>query len=202
MQPRNPAVREGLMFGGGLGVLFVLNFLLSTLAGIGLLSIVLYLVALAAYLFAGMRAGQATGRVSSGLIAGLVTGLVSSVINAVVVVALSFAFVDKLRTIEQQAADAVSKSFGSTPITYTNSIVITGQIVSVLLGAVVATAIGLGLGALGGNIGKGRAPLPQQAYQESLYQGIPVPQPPGQYPPPPYPPAPQQPGQWQPPQQQ
>jgi hypothetical protein len=205
MQPRNPAVREGLMFGGGLGILFVLNFLLSTLTGFGLLSIVLYLVALATYLVVGMRAGQATGRVQSGLVAGLVTGLFSSLINAVVVVALSFVFVDTLVKNAQAAANALGA--GST-VHYTSGLIITGQIVGVLLGTIFGTGIGLGLGALGGNIGKGRAPLPQQAYQESLYQGMPVPQQPGQYPPPPpyppaaYPPAQQSPGQWQPPQQQ
>ncbi len=190
MQPRNPAVREGLLFGGGLAVLLVLNFVFETLTGNSLGGIIVVLAALAAYLVAGMRAAQATGRMQSGLIAGLVTGLFSSLVNAVVVIALSFVFVDRLRDAAQKAADAL----GVRTVHYTNTMILTSEVIGVLLGAAFATALGLGLGALGGNIGKSRAPLPQQAYQESFYQGIsPSPQ---------YPPMPQQTLEPEPPQPQ
>jgi hypothetical protein len=174
MQPRNPAIREGLMFGGGLAVLFIINFFLAYIAGIGLGGLITLVAALAAYLVAGMRAAQTTGRVQSGVIAGLVTGLFSSVVDAVVVMVLSFIFIDKVRA----SYEASAKALGAATTHYTNSMVITSQIFSVLLGIVIASAVGLGLGALGGNIGKGRAPLPQQTYQESYYQGIPTPPPP------------------------
>src|SRR5215469_6511924 len=94
MQPRNPAIREGLMFGGGLAVLFIINFFLAYIAGIGLGGLITLVAALAAYLVAGMRAAQTTGRVQSGVIAGLVTGLFSSVVDAVVVMVLTFIFID------------------------------------------------------------------------------------------------------------
>src|SRR5260221_4995911 len=88
MQPRNPAVREGLIFGAGLAVLLVINAVLNMYADIGWGQIITLLAGIGAMLFAGVRAGQATGRANAGMIAGLVTGLFSSAVNLVVVTAI------------------------------------------------------------------------------------------------------------------
>jgi hypothetical protein len=38
---------------------------------------------------------------------------------------------------------------------------------------VLSALFGVGLGAAGGSIGRARAPLPTQTYEESMYQGTP-----------------------------
>ena len=94
---RNTAIRQGLLFGILLGLFnivfnVILSFTgLSTLfigtirfvyTGSGLLiSIVGFIVALLAYLVAGMRATQQTGRVGTGALAGLWTALIGAVIT-------------------------------------------------------------------------------------------------------------------------
>jgi hypothetical protein len=171
MQPRNPAVREGLIFGAGLAVLLVINSVLSIYANIGWGQFITLLAGIGAMLFAGVRAGQATGRVNAGLIAGLVTGLFSSAVNLVVVMALTLVNVDKVRQTMQTAADAV----GGAKLHYTNQMAVGLSLLGLVIDLIVASLIGLGLGWLGGRIGSDRAALPTQVYQESLYQGMPQP---------------------------
>lgn len=93
----NPAFRQGLLFGILLGIFsIVFNVILSlarlsilfigaimlvnTASGL-LISMVGFLVAILAYLVAGMRATQQTGRVGTGALAGLWTGFISAVIT-------------------------------------------------------------------------------------------------------------------------
>jgi len=170
MQPRNPAVREGLIFGAGLAVLLFINAVLNIYADIGWGQIITLLAGIGAMLFAGVRAGQATGRANAGMIAGLVTGLFSSAVDLVVVTALTIVNVDKVRRAYQTAADAVGGG-----IHYTNQSAVGFAVLGLFISLIVASLIGLGLGWLGGRIGRDRAALPTQVYQESLYQGMPQP---------------------------
>ncbi len=178
MQPRNPAVREGLIFGAGLAVLLVINAVLNMYADIGWGQIITLLAGIGAMLFAGVRAGQATGRANAGMIAGLVTGLFSSAVDLVVVTALTIVNVDKVRRAYQTAADAAGGG-----IHYTNQSAVGFAVLGLVISLIVASLIGLGLGWLGGRIGSDRAAPPTQVYQESLYQGMPQPPQPPQNPP-------------------
>ena len=170
MQPRNPAVREGLIFGAGLAVLLVINAVLNIYTDIRWGQIITLLAGIGAMLFAGVRAGQATGRVNAGLIAGLVTGLFSSAVDLVVVTALTIVNVDKVRRGLQAAVDAQGAN-----LHYTNQMTVGLSVLGLVISLIVASLIGLGLGWLGGRIGSDRATLPTQVYQESLYQGMPQP---------------------------
>src|SRR5260221_2687836 len=106
MQPRNPAVREGLIFGAGLAVLLAINAVLNIYADIGWGQIITLLAGIGAMLFAGVRVGQATGRANAGMIAGVVTGLFSSAVGLVVVTTLTLVKVDKMRTAYQTSTHA------------------------------------------------------------------------------------------------
>jgi hypothetical protein len=93
----NPAIRQGLLFGILLGIFSIVFNVILSLArlstlfigaimlvnnGSGLLiSIVGFIVAILAYLVAGLRATQQTGRVGTGALAGLWTGLIGAVIT-------------------------------------------------------------------------------------------------------------------------
>ena len=138
----NPAFRQGLLFGLLLGIFsIVFNVILSlarlsplfigaietTFTGIGLLiSIVGLIVAILAYLLAGMRASQQTGRVGTGALAGLWTGLISAVITWL------YAF--------------VYYATSPPPTTYPFSVLL---LLSAILSIPVTLLFGAGIGALG-----------------------------------------------------
>src|SRR5260221_12710546 len=167
MQPRNPAVREGLIFGAGLAVLLVINAVLNMYADIGWGQIIPLLGGIGAMLVAGVRAGQATGRANAGMIAGLVTGLFSSAVDLVVVTALTIVNVDKVQRAYQTAADAAHSN-----VHYTPQATVGLSALGLFISLIVASLIGLELGWLGGRIGSDRAALPTQGDQEALYQGM------------------------------
>lgn len=180
-RPANPAVRQGLIFGAILAVLLVLNALLSIYLGLvvtAISSIIVILVCAAAYIVAGMRAAQQTGQVNTGLLAGLITGAFSSLINAIVTVVLVIALVDTVRKSAQATSNQLLKANHLPTVTLTNSQVIASQVQNVIIGLIIASVLGLGLGALGGLIGRSRAKLPEQVYQESMYGGLQQPVPP------------------------
>jgi hypothetical protein len=93
----NPAFRQGLLFGILLGIFTIVYNVILSLAGLStlfigaimlvytgsglLISIVGFIVAIMAYLVAGMRATQQTCRVGTGALAGLWTALTSAVIT-------------------------------------------------------------------------------------------------------------------------
>ena len=164
--PAKVAQHEGLVIGVALGLLLCLNFLLSVYANFGF-TLITWLVGLAAYFWAGMRAGKTSHVTSSGLLAGLFTGVISSVINLVVVLPFTLLNVTKLRVAAQKALDQQVK----TPhIHYTDASFIKTVIFGLVIGIVLAALFGIGLGAAGGALGRARAPLPAQQYEESLYQ--------------------------------
>lgn len=171
VSPRKVAQREGLVFGVGLGILLCLNYLLSVYASFGF-TLITWLVGLGAYFWAGMRAGKVARITSAGLLAGLFTGVISSVINLIVVLPVTLINVDKLRIAAQKIADQVKNNHTH----YTNSSYINIVVLGLIVGIVLAALFGIGLGAAGGAVGRARAPLPTQTYQESLYQGTQPPQ--------------------------
>lgn len=168
VKPSKIALHEGLIFGVGLGVLLSLNFLLSVYANFGF-TLITWIVGLGAYFWAGMRASKITRVVSTGLLAGMFTGIISSVINLVVVIPITLLNVDKLRIAAQKLADSVKNNHTH----YTNGSFISTVIIGVIVGIVLAALFGVGLGAAGGSVGRARAPLPTQTYEESMYQGMP-----------------------------
>src|SRR5579871_1761931 len=102
MTPRRIAFRQGLLFGGGLGIAaLVLNLCLGFVPYAGRFgfspvspltgnNVLVYLIGFAAFFFAGWRTAQQTGRVDigglAGFWAGLVGGLVLIVIDIVLVI--------------------------------------------------------------------------------------------------------------------
>jgi hypothetical protein len=210
----SPALRFGALFGVGWGVLLIANFYVSQTQSIRLTGVIALILSLVVYLVPGILASSQTGKVPTGLLAGLFTGLFSALVNLIGVIVILFtdtALVDAIRNQLNQTAQTVGS-----PVTYSNSGVIGIEIGVLVFGLVAAAVVGLGMGALGGVIGKSRAPQPQTPYQESMYPGYPPPPygapgypqypqgqmpgayppppPPGGYPPPPtaYPPSPEQ----------
>ncbi|HKV86259.1 MAG TPA: hypothetical protein VJN88_17030 [Ktedonobacterales bacterium] len=173
VKPSKIALREGLIFGVGLGVLLSINFIVIVYANVNL-SPVPSLLGLAAYFWAGMRASKITRVVSTGLLAGLFTAVISSVINLVIALIVTLLNVDTLRVATQKALDAQIKG----PHThYTNGSFIQVAILTLTFEVVLAALFGVGLGAAGGTVGRARAPLPTQSYEESMYQGTGTPPP-------------------------
>ncbi|HLQ29568.1 MAG TPA: hypothetical protein VK140_10070 [Ktedonobacteraceae bacterium] len=168
------ALRQGLIFGVGLGIIQAVITIISNLVNLGsfgiILSAISIILAIAAYLVAGLRASQQTGKVVTGLLAGLWTGLFAAIISYIVTLIITIANIDSLRIAAQRVVDANHANFQ-----YTNSLLIaitagTGLGVVLFLGLA-----GLGVGSIGGAIGSRRANIPTQSYQEAMFQ-----------PPPPY----------------
>lgn len=165
----NPAVQQGLMWGVVLGVIEVLLAIISSFVNIGDSNIIASVVAMLAFLWAGIRAAQKTGLVRTGLMAGWLTGLIASIISSVVTVIITFIKIDSLRTADQKIADQLHLK-----IQYTNSLVLGGVIFYGTLLIVLAMIVGLAMGAIGGTIGKRRTKLPAQNYEEAMFQPPPT----------------------------
>jgi len=189
-----PALREGLLFGLALGVLSLIVHLIAAFAHTSLLESIYgfieFVLMLVVAIIAGIRASAKTGKVSSGLLAGFLAALISTLLSSIGTLIFDLENLSSL----VQAADQQAKALGS-PVTYTNNLIISGAIASVVIYTLLFAAIGLGMGAIGGAIGRGRAPKPQTPYQESMYPGggypgaYPPPMPPGAGYPPQQPPA-------------
>jgi len=149
----HPALQNGLLFGMILGIVeIVLFFLLGTLGFI--INILLFLFVVG---YAGYRASARTGKVSTGLVAGLLVGLLSSVIASIPLLIYYLSNTDSFRVQLQQqmAANNLYQGF-----TLTNNLVITSLILFLVVLVAGATLLGLGVGSIGGAIGKGQAPPP------------------------------------------
>ena len=188
MQARlgHPALQNGLLFGMILGIVeIILTFLLGTLGFI--ISVLLFLFIVG---YAGYRASTHTGKVSTGLVAGLLVGLLSSVIASIPLLIYYLSNIDAFRVQLQQQMTASNLYQG---FTLTNNLVIVSVILFLVVLVVGATLLGLGIGSIGGAIGKGQAlppPVPQYPSSMPPYppQGYAPPQPPPQEYRPPYPP--------------
>jgi uncharacterized membrane protein len=160
------AWKQGLIFGLGLAVINIIFTVIGDFAHLGgagfLITILAFLVDLAAYGFAGFQASKQTGRAGTGSLAGLFTGLIASIIGAVVSIVLFFTV---LMDSAVQAAQKASTSSNVSADTMKN-IVIGGYIGIAVFGVLIALGIGAGVGALGGLVGRGRANIQPVEYQQ------------------------------------
>ena len=170
----SPSLRQGLLFGLILGlVLAVIDVITSLvdLGGAGLaVSSVTFLLSLAVYFFAGMRASQQTGKLTTGLLAGSWAGLVSSLLSFLATLLITFTTIDAIRARLQAVA-----AQQHVQIQYTNSLIIGSSVVVGLLVVGFYILVGLGMGSVGGAIGKRRANIPVRAYEEAMFQPPPPP---------------------------
>lgn len=168
----------GLLFGGLLIVVYLFaQFatlrLARSLMAIAMGQMVMILIALLAFFLAGLVAAQRSRRLESGMLAGFVAGLVT---------VLGIALLDVLRF----GAYMRAMRFGlAAP--HVAPMLSTGSMMSGCLFLLSTPLIGLGMGALGGLAGRGRAPLPQQPFAPMPPSGYGVP--PSAPPPPPTPSA-------------
>ncbi len=179
MQPRSghPALLYGLSSGAIIAIIGILFYI--ALRGLGL--IIAFLLFLFIVGFLGHAVSARTGRVSSAVLAGFLSGLTSFVILSVATVIFVLVNMNLVLQDLQQRADALNQG-----ITYTNGLVIGSVIIVMVIVTIVGCLVALGVGAIGGAIGKGRAQVPPSQYQGSMYM------PPSLYPPQEYaPPSPQ-----------
>jgi hypothetical protein len=161
--PRRIARRQGLIFGGILGIIAVIinaclvvaigNYSLSPGAYLSSTNVFTYLLALLAFFFAGWRAAQQTGRVDIGGLAGFWAGVVAAVVVVLIDVVLN------LSSLSEYGYGISGRS-------------LVALIFSVVLvagrDAVLALLLGAGLGALGGFIGRTSAGVLAAPAQSNL----------------------------------
>lgn len=148
--PRRIAFRQGLLFGGGLGiaallvnicgVFFPLSRLsFSAFASSSMFSWLAYLLACIAFFFAGWRAAQHTGRMDMGALAGFWAGVVGAIVGVIIDIVL-------LGYVLSTEGPSISRT----------SLFDFGIALAFLAvrDAVLALLFGAGLGALGGFIGR------------------------------------------------
>ena len=196
---RNPAVKWGLIFGGLLILVALINYGIeyatgalnvpTTPTGVGRLNLgaslaqscIVFLIEATLYFLAGMMTARENGRVGSGSIAGLIAGALYGVVAAT-------AAVITVQTRGLQGAGATINP------TTAHSILIVVSIVVVVLILAFAIGIGAGIGAIGGLVGRSQYERvhPAQPMVGSLYTPMAPPPgyPPSGYPPSGYPPAP------------
>ncbi len=157
---RNPALRQGLIFGIMLGViLLAISFIITNFY------ITLALIFLAAFL-AGRRASQETGRMATGAFAGLWTGFIGIFIPSIISMVLLLINIDAVRKSAQAVADKQQPH-----ITYTNALLLEGLLINFLILLALGVLLGVIGGAVGGNIGRKRAQLPPaEEYQEAMFK--------------------------------
>ena len=157
---RNPALRQGLIFGVVLGVILVgLNFIITGLIFIVGLTIL-------AALIAGMRASRETGRLTTGTLAGLWTGLIGTLILSIFALGFLLFSIDAVRKNAQITANQQHLN-----IIYTNSQIITNYLIVYLILIALGVMFGVIGGALGGSFGRRRAQLPPaEEYQKAMFE--------------------------------
>ena len=158
---RNPALRQGIIFGVILGiVLLAISFL-----GFSSLTIT-FIICLLASFIAGMRASQETGRITTGTLSGLWTGLIGTFIPSIIFTILFLINIDAYRNSEQTIANQQHLH-----ITYTNSMLLEGLLFSVLLLLLVGVLFGVCGGVVGGLFGRRRPSNPPvEEYKEAMYE--------------------------------
>ncbi|HLG64520.1 MAG TPA: hypothetical protein VKY19_21460 [Ktedonosporobacter sp.] len=186
---RNIAFQQGLIAGLILAAIASTVLLINTFVNVTntgtalLLTLLVFLLGLAAYFVAGILAAKKTGKVSTGTLAGLWTGGIYGVIGFVVSMVLFFsvnlprlmANFNNLPSSTSTSADAFRA--GAT----------IGGVAFAIFGIAFAIGLGAGLGALGGLIGKSTSKVtPLPAYPHQPYPAQPYP-PASAYPDQPYP---------------
>ena len=147
--PKHIARRQGLIFGGGVGIIAVMLNICLVVVPAGRFfaprtflptsNWLIYLLAFIAFFFAGWRAAQQTGRIDIGSLAGFWAGLVAAVVGIVI---------DIMLVLYNLLAynDSISSSSLAALIF---SVVLIAAMYSVL-----GLLLGAGLGALGGLVGR------------------------------------------------
>jgi hypothetical protein len=169
--------REGLIFGVLLGIAHIGLSLLNGLfvQSIALSGILVILLWLGAFFWAGARGSKQTGRVGTGSLAGLVTAVFAGAIAFIFMLIIEAPSVPLIR---QQVIDAYKAQ--GIAIQVTDSMVWGILVVVGIVLWLLGIGVGAGMGALGGLLGRSQSTfLPPPMY--------PV------YPPPPYGPPPMQP---------
>ena len=166
---RRPALRQGLIFGIALGIIEVLFSYISQVVQLGFIStLIAYGLYLVFGLLAGLRAAQQTGMTRTGVVAGLWTGLFSSLISSIVSFILTVA---NLNAIVANLQDAARKANPpQDPSVYTNQAVIEIELFLLAIVIIIALLLGLAGGAIGGAMGKNRANIPTEEYQEAYFE--------------------------------
>jgi hypothetical protein len=184
---------EGLIFGVSLGIAhsilyFLTMFLLApySLSTLGLLLIVL--LWLGVFFWAGVRGAKQTGRVGIGVLAGLMTAVFAGVIAFIALIV--YASINA-PVLGQQLSDFYGSRGMSVSTNTTNAIFIAYTIFGIVIW-LLGIGMGAAMGALGGLLGRSQSTV---VPPPPAYSGYPSPppygygQPPMQPPyPPPYPP--------------
>jgi hypothetical protein len=162
----NPAIRQGLIFGIILAVVVIAFTFLAQVLPLGALNGIIVLAIYIIFgLIAGRRASALTGRMATGVLAGFLAGLIGSMIPSIIGLVFDLFNIDAVRQAFQQAANRQGVH-----VTYTNALVIQSIILGLIFNVVLYSLIALVGGAIGGFMGRSRAPLPQQQeYQESMF---------------------------------
>jgi hypothetical protein len=200
MENGNPAIRQGLIFGGIAAALSVVSTLIrfatggaattnpasvsGTLTGLGC---VFFLITLALFLVAGMQASAQTGRTGTGAIAGLIAGVISGLAATILgIITILLTPHARLQDITQSIG---ANSGTQIPAGQLRAAIIIAAIIVYVFVILFELGLGAGLGALGGLIGRGRFQGPALPYQDQMYPGMQQPYPPYQqpYPQQPYP---------------
>jgi hypothetical protein len=202
---RNPAVKWGLIFGGLLILLALINLgiefatgaqaaaaspspLASMNFGASLLQgCLVFLIELALFFVAGLLTARENGRVGSAAIAGVIAGALAAIVGAIITA---------VTLLSRPLATVVPPGVSMTPDEY-HSLLLVIVILGVILGVAFDIGIGAGMAALGGLVGKSQFERTHlgQPMAETYYTpmapapGYPV-HPQGGYPQGSYPPAP------------
>jgi hypothetical protein len=164
-----PALRQGLIFGVALGIIEIVFSYISQFVAPGTTNtLIAYLLYVVFGLIAGMRASQQTGTIRTGLVAGLWTGLFSSLISSIVSFIITIA---NLSAIIANLQDAARKAHPpQDPSIYTTQTVLEIELFFLAIIIVIAILLGLAGGAIGGALGKKRANIPTQEFQETYFE--------------------------------
>jgi hypothetical protein len=145
----------GALFGIILGViqLVFLFFLNGVIPFAGIINIIVSAIVL---FFAGYLAAQKTFTVGTGALAGLVAGAISGIIGlivSIIVVLVNPELIQKATNIVQQSGNTGNLSQGDI-----QAAIMGGLIIAFIIGLLFLVALGAGVGAIGGVVGKQSTP--------------------------------------------
>jgi hypothetical protein len=141
----NPAVREGVLFGIGIGMLLLLLSLIYSIDP-NIASLINYAILIGGYTFAGYRAARPTQRIKTGLVAGITAGSIAYLINLIVSMLVIIINVENIHKgiLSDKTIPAAEKA------QYTNQFIITLYLIQLLFGLLIfGTAVGALFGAIG-----------------------------------------------------
>ena len=163
--PVSPTLRQGLVFGVGLGAVLIaynlINNLISLNANVSDIMRLSLLVALGAgFVLAGLRAAHQTGDMMAGMSAALLASAISSAIGIITLLAIMATFMDTIR----HTAVMVAAFEAAQVARYQNidQFIAAEAVGASFFGSMLSFTLAAALGAIGGLIGKSRpGVLPQ-----------------------------------------